>query len=74
MVLKIRKEWDSILDAYDKAPWEYGDKNQKLNRMLLELFQKNVSRSDLQNLLDTCPSLPIRRKDRTPSSMLFSHT
>ena len=69
-MLKIQKEWESLLDTANKTPGQeavekYGGKNEKLDDMLEGILRKHLSKQDLCHLAATCGTLPVRAKDRS---------
>jgi len=68
-MLAIQNEWESLCNTAKhargrEAVEKYGLKDEKLDPMLEDILNKNLSKEDLRNLAATCETLPIRETDQ----------
>lgn len=70
-LLNVQNQWETLLETANKTALperneKYGAKNEKLDPMLNEIIENNLSEHDLRRLAATCGTLPIRERDQSP--------
>jgi hypothetical protein len=69
-LIEAKKEWDSLLEIGIRATGpeaieKYGEKNEKLIEMLLDIIKKQLSEDDMRRLVASCEELPALEKNRS---------